>query len=115
MAVDANSKCVQGGHIEGLAVFSEVHARLVAHWIARILFRGSHNEVSRISEIGKDYLCDESCSGLHFLQSEEWVPSAGPIQVNDIERFRLDQELPNTAWRRLLIGAAEFSTRFPLP
>lgn len=75
----------------------------------------SQNAVAPISEISKDYLCDDSCLGLPFLQSEEWAPSAGPVQVGDIKRSRLDQEPPNSAFRLLLVRAADFSTRYPLP
>ncbi|MFV2043420.1 MAG: hypothetical protein ACC700_09345 [Anaerolineales bacterium] len=75
----------------------------------------SYDEVTPVSEIGEAYLCDDSCLSIPFLQAEDWAPAPGPVPVNDIERFRLDQEPPKTAWRRLLDGAAKFNRRFPLP
>lgn len=75
----------------------------------------SYDEVTPVSEIGEAYLCDDSCLSIPFLQAEDWAPAPGPVPLNDIKHFRLDQEPPKTAWRRLLDGAAEFNRRFPSP
>ena len=76
---------------------------------------GAHGEVTSTSEIGETYLCDDSCSGSLILQAVEWIAAPGSIHVNDIDRFRIEQEPPDTAWHHLLVGAAEFRARFPLP
>jgi len=76
---------------------------------------GTHGEVTPTSEISETYLCDDSCAGLPFLQTAKWISAPGSIHINDIDRFRVELEPPDTAWHHLLVGAAKFRARFPLP